>query len=473
MVATGYGNQTALFAPKVAKHHPLAISSFYGLEGAPIMWEGEGQTIPVFAGLGTTYGNEWIQGHANAFFGGNERGGLVFTLMDVLALDPDVYGKLNAACWTPVDHDPVTPTQRNFFNSTTAFPIAMSRYGEEALEEFDPYYVPHGIDCKVYKPLDRAEVRKALGVEEDIFIVGMVAANKGNPSRKCFSEAIQAFARLYEKHDNAVLYLHTETSGLISQGPPVLEIAGACGLPPEAVQTTDQYRYLFVPAPAEEMAAIYSAFDVLLAPSMGEGFGIPLMEAQACGIPVIGTDFSAMKEVIGAGWKVGGQKFWTGQRSFQMLPFIDEIYEALEEAYGQPSLQEAQLREKARRHALKYDADWVMQEYMLPVLADIEERLGDLPNLKGATHGEVQERLGLGPDDFHPGAAGPDHPGGEHHLRDDGQGNGAGTEGPLRRGDGEVEEEEDPVVRAGAQARAHGEVTRDDDERAHLRDDEA
>jgi hypothetical protein len=44
----GYGQQTGLFAPSLAEHYDLAISSFYGLEGSPITWEG----IPVFPGIG-------------------------------------------------------------------------------------------------------------------------------------------------------------------------------------------------------------------------------------------------------------------------------------------------------------------------------------------------------------------------------------------------------------------------------------
>jgi glycosyltransferase involved in cell wall biosynthesis len=49
------------------------------------------------------------------------------------------------------------------------------------------------------------------------------------------------------------------------------------------------------------MAKIYSAMDVLLNPAMGEGFGITVLEAQACGTPAIVTDFSAMTEVCGGG----------------------------------------------------------------------------------------------------------------------------------------------------------------------------
>jgi glycosyltransferase involved in cell wall biosynthesis len=43
----------------------------------------------------------------------------------------------------------------------------------------------------------------------------------------------------------------------------------------------------------------YSAADVLVAPSFHEGFGITLLEAMACGTPVITSNVSAMPEVVG------------------------------------------------------------------------------------------------------------------------------------------------------------------------------
>lgn len=380
LVPTGYGNQTELFAPRVkAAGHEVAVSAFYGLEGAPIMWIDQ---IPIFPSLGGEFGNQYIAGHAGAFFGGNPKDGVVFTLMDVLALDPGVYSGLNTVCWTPVDHDPVTPTQRRFFSETPAIPLAMSHYGEEQLADFSPIYVPHGIDTEVFQPKARKAVREEVGMDEDEFIVGMVAANKGNPSRKCFVEALTAFARLREKHENCTIYLHTEMSGTVSGGVPLGEVIGALGIPPAAVARADQYRLLFSPYPQEELASIYSTFDVLLAPSAGEGFGIPLAEAQACGTPVITTNFSASKEVVGSGWHVDGQKFWTGQRSWQLTPNIDQIYEALEECYNLTGPQRQSYRKRAREHALQYDVDHVMDEHMGPALEEVEARLADLPKIE-------------------------------------------------------------------------------------------
>jgi glycosyltransferase involved in cell wall biosynthesis len=47
------------------------------------------------------------------------------------------------------------------------------------------------------------------------------------------------------------------------------------------------------------LVQIYNAADMLIAPSLHEGFGITLLEAMACGIPVITSKVSAMPEVVG------------------------------------------------------------------------------------------------------------------------------------------------------------------------------
>ena len=48
-----------------------------------------------------------------------------------------------------------------------------------------------------------------------------------------------------------------------------------------------------------DKAALYSAADVFAFPSLYEGFGIPALEAMACGTPVIASDTSALPEVVG------------------------------------------------------------------------------------------------------------------------------------------------------------------------------
>jgi glycosyltransferase involved in cell wall biosynthesis len=52
-----------------------------------------------------------------------------------------------------------------------------------------------------------------------------------------------------------------------------------------------------------ELAALYRASTLLAMPSADEGFGLPVLEAMACGLPVLASDKGALPEVVGeAGW---------------------------------------------------------------------------------------------------------------------------------------------------------------------------
>ena len=330
-----------------------------------IPWNG----IPVLPAADPNgYGNDVIEEHVRTF--GPE---LILTLLDVWVLDPQVWGDLDLACWVPVDHQPAPDPVANFFRNTGAVPIAMSRFGEKMLDDLDPLYVPHGINTEAYRPHDKVKTRKALGLPESAYIVGMVAANKGNPSRKCFAEAIEAFKIFRDRHQEAKLYLHTEATGRFG-GVDLPGLIHKLGLDSEAVIFSDQYRAVHFPQPEEKMGEVMSCFDVLLSPSAGEGFGIPVVESQSCGVPVIVSDFSAQPELVGAGWLVEGVRQYTAIGSWQFKPSVEDIVQALVKCYRRTDREVKQGAENARKKALEYDVDKVFTDYMLPALEEAGER---------------------------------------------------------------------------------------------------
>ncbi|MFN3762132.1 MAG: glycosyltransferase family 4 protein, partial [Anaerolineae bacterium] len=53
------------------------------------------------------------------------------------------------------------------------------------------------------------------------------------------------------------------------------------------------------PVPDEDLPALYSAATLFVFPSLYEGFGLPVLEAMACGAPVVCSDTSSLPEVAG------------------------------------------------------------------------------------------------------------------------------------------------------------------------------
>lgn len=374
-IATGYGVQTALLSQRLlAAGHDVAVSCTYGHYGTPVKWRG----VTLYPAGYEVNSNDVICDHALHFFDGDPKGGWIIPLLDVWCLLNPVLAEFQVAAWAPVDHFPVPPKVLDFFHRTGATPIAMSRFGEDMFHQagLSPVFVPLAVDTTVFKPTPTLEVggqqvnaRDLFGLNVDAFVVGMVGMNKGwARDRKGFNEAFRAFAWFWKSHPNAVLFMHTEQLGG-ADGFDLVELARHAGIPPHALVWSNQYAYR-LGLPAEMMAAAYTAMDVLLAPSHGEGFCVPLIEAQACGTPVIASRFSAQPELVGAGWLVDGQLEWDpAQKASYLCPFTADIASKLELAYNADLVA---MQTDAIGFASGYDADKVFAGYWQPFLKTLE-----------------------------------------------------------------------------------------------------
>jgi glycosyltransferase involved in cell wall biosynthesis len=366
---SGYGEQTALAIPRLqALGHELAVACNYGLHGTKLEWN----DLTCYPTDGD-WGNRTISTFADAY-----KADMVLALCDSWVMKPQLWPDTRMAIWAPVDHEPLPAACQLVLQAPNVFPIAMSRFGERMMQNvgLTPAYVPHSVDTDLFKPQpeNKAAIRAELGLPADVFLVGMVAANKGNPSisRKGFPQAFAAFAQFAQKHDDAYMYVHSEMNPMTAGHGISLEILGhATGCPADRMRGTPD-RAWTLGMSREVVANMYAAFDVLLNPSMGEGFGIPILEAQSCGVPVIASHHSAMSELTQAGWLVGGDPAWDAmQAAFFINPSIDAIVEALDAAYED---RDEKRSVAAREFALTYDADLVAVKYWEPAL---ERILGD------------------------------------------------------------------------------------------------
>lgn len=373
--ATGYGMQAAMLGRRLkAAGFDVAFSCFYGIEGHVGEWEG----MPMFPTDVTRFGKVMLPYYA-AHWAGDDmdpRDLLVLTIMDswVLAEAYQALKDMRLACWSPVDHEPCPPRIVQMFTLTDARPIAMSRFGESEFRGagLDPYYAPHAVETDVFRPRDRQEARARLGLPQDAYVVGMVANNKGiTPPRKAHPQVFQAFKVFTNQHPDvdAHIYVHCDVAGF-DQGLNIRAMADVIGIPEDRLHYPDQLRYHIGAITPEELSWTYSAFDVMANPSYGEGFGVPIVEAQACGTPVIVTEWTAMTELVGPGWLVDGDPWYdAGHGAFFKCPAVMEIVEALEKAYRVRN--DEVHRRRAREFAVQYDADRVFEENWLPIMDDL------------------------------------------------------------------------------------------------------
>jgi hypothetical protein len=376
--ATGYGTQTAQVITRMKKSgHDVAAMTNYGLEGSNSVWN----DIPIYARGMDPYSNDVIPAHMGDWIHKNSviQPHVLITLYDAWVLKGKQWADFNVASWVPVDHMPAPPAVAAWCRQKFVTPIAMSKYGKRMLENVDiePLYAPHGIES-VFKPTQLVKLetgqsvttREYLQIPDDVFLVGMNAANKGvYPNRKAFGENLLAFSMFAQKHNDVMLYMHTDAMGSLG-GIKLKELILTCGIPEDKVKFVEPYSYA-TGITQEVVAATYTAMDVLLATSYGEGFGVPTIEAQACGTPVIVSDFAASTELVGDGWLIGGQPLWDApQKSWFHIPSVPEIIDSLEAAYSRGRGRS----KKAVEFAKDYNADTVFNKHWKPILETLADK---------------------------------------------------------------------------------------------------
>lgn len=364
---SSYALQSQLFIPQLQKiGHKVTVFELSNGQRKPYSANG----VTVLSTLFDPLGNDIVVDHAV-----KAEAHCVISLMDAWRFQPEAWQRVPWVSWTPIDHTPIPPAVANVLQVARKI-IAMSKFGVKELKKIgaNPLYVPLAYDPAIWHPQDKRRARAEIGLPQNAFWVTFIGVNDSIPSRKGISELLSAWQIFSKTHPDAVLYLHTATTGNL----PINSIGGVkidhimtiLGLDPNTVKVADPYEYR-TGIKMERLAQMVSASDVVILPSRGEGFGLPIIEAQACGIPVITTKFAAQEELLKAGWFVEGESEWSYQDAFVMRPGIMSIVEALEAAYeqrGNPTL--AKL---AIEGVKEYEVQNVVNKYWKPALVEIAE----------------------------------------------------------------------------------------------------
>ena len=374
MAPTGYGTQIAQLGLRaLAAGHDFSVAANYG---APVNMEWQG--IKIYAEGLLKYAND--SGPENIALAARD-GGFGLTLFDVWTGVADGWHELPLVCWVPVDHSPVPRRVAEWcINGGNKYIVAMSKNGEQLLLEAGVprdrlTYIPHAIDRKIWNA-DVQPMRETLRVPEDAHLTIITAMNKGK--RKSFPEMLHAWTMFARTHDDAYLYLHTDKFGHMD-GINLIPLLKALDAPEARIRWVNSIQ-MRAGVPVETVARLMRSSDCLLLASRSEGFGLPVIEAQAVGTPVIVTRHTAQPELVRIyGQVVDGQLHWEDfHEAFSKIPNVLSIFDALESNYR---LTKAGNVDRAYLAATmdEYDADKVYAEKWEPLFQSIQSgkiRLG-------------------------------------------------------------------------------------------------
>jgi glycosyltransferase involved in cell wall biosynthesis len=229
--------------------------------------------------------------------------------------------------------------------------ITCSNYGVEILRAagLTAKMAYHGVSID-FAPMsadERDAKRYAVGWN-DKFVIMCVAQNV---ERKQWGRLFEAVSILSKKYKDVILYAHTVPfNNYYLGGHNLPRLAVEMGIsdrvffPQDHKRHNDAIELRGVDKPG--LIDLYNMADVFVLPSQVEGFGLPLAEAMACGLPVMHTNYGAGAEVIGnAGVKVQVND-WTINKSHSRYANISPAVLAEEISRVRKSAERRQIMSK-------------------------------------------------------------------------------------------------------------------------------
>ncbi len=298
----------------------------------------------------------------------------------------------------PLDHQPVS--EDIVVRLQTAFKVIVpSRFAEWELrnKKIESTYIPHGVSDVYQRYPDRkAEWRKMWFFDPDEFIVGIVAMNR---ARKMIPQMIRGYARFRELNPDVKSHLMLWTDVYPRTSPESTSMGVAdvgVSLLPEIIRL-DLGEAVRWPEPkiinegipewskeGWNMVNLYGIMDALLGTTGGEGAGLPYLEAAACGVPSLCTDYAAGPEYVGPGYTIPWKDYVIYETSGTRRPLadVDEIARVLTKIMNSDP---EKLAKKSMRFAENFRYSKIIERYWKPFLRECEEELYPLVTKSGVS----------------------------------------------------------------------------------------
>jgi glycosyltransferase involved in cell wall biosynthesis len=243
-----------------------------------------------------------------------------------------------------------------------------SRFGKKVLQSQGvkiTNVTSPGVNLELFTPKNRTEVRSEWGLQKELKIIGTVMRNQ---KRKCFPELFEAYSRLRKKHGHlkeiksSVLLCHTSWPDV---GWDIPELIRRNNLNRHVIFTykcdgcNRCFFSWFIPSEgksgmgkcifcgdmkahmpnthngvsSEELSDIYNMMDVYVQPAICEGWALPIVEAKACGIPGLYSNYSAMEDHVenGGGLPIDVASFYTEAETMAVrsIPSVQSLVDGL------------------------------------------------------------------------------------------------------------------------------------------------
>jgi len=252
-----------------------------------------------------------------------------------------------------------------------------SDFGRDALKKQSNNKIKYigttspGVDLKTFRPFpNKEEIKVALGIDPKSFVVGSVMRNQ---KRKLIPDLFYSIKKLIEKCEkngndnlgkNLFLYLHTSYPDAGWDLPLLLKeykignrvyfsyLCRNCGHfyaslfqhptgnCPRCGNASCTMPNVSNGLSTQQLSYIMNSFDIYAQYAICEGFGMPQVEAAACGVPIASIDYSAMSDVVR---KVEGYPVKVGQyfkeletKAIRVLPNNDHFISIIEDYFNLP-----------------------------------------------------------------------------------------------------------------------------------------
>ena len=144
--------------------------------------------------------------------------------------------------------------------------------------------IPNGVDASAFTGVDRSDARRALLLDATRPVVGLIGRITEQKGQEDFVEAALAIA--VERPEPMFVMVGFAEDAALQQR--LRQKVAVFGL-------SDRIRFL---GNRDDMASVYAALDLVVAPSRWEGFGMMLIEAMAAGRPIVATRVGAIPEIV-------------------------------------------------------------------------------------------------------------------------------------------------------------------------------